>query len=364
MPLNNVATMHFEAGHYDVATSEFLQLLKLRETYLSTDDPMLICTYNNLAICLLMKGDMKGAVDKAEKALTLCKKHLPENDPTRASVEGNLGDVYYQLGRQKEGIFHCENALTIQKRCMPSGHRFLITAHRNLGNKYTAMGNYGEALAHLESALTIEQHQANVDPLSLASTFNGIGCVLSGQGRKDEALSYFQRVLQLIPENHPQRISALQRLDHNDDLILTDNSSLGMISSNMIQSENMNDNDTLMSFNDLITDAISPDTSYKNIIDNEACCLSTYIPINRPACIKISLPGVQFITDRELEFVDQQRSLLNDNVWLPDGAAGKLKLSSTWFTAAIATWLRAVYSEKNMDCYVLFVHKKPSVTQD
>jgi tetratricopeptide (TPR) repeat protein len=95
---------------------------------------------------------------------------------------------------------------------MPSGHRFLITAHRKLGNIYTDTANYGQGLAHLESALTIEQHQANVDPLSLAATFNGIGCVLSGQGRKDEALSYFERVLQLIPENHPQRIGALQRL--------------------------------------------------------------------------------------------------------------------------------------------------------
>ena len=184
MPLNNVATMHFEAGHYDVATSEFLQLLKLRETYLSTDDPMLICTYNNLAICFLRKGDLNGAVDKAEKALTLCKKHLPENDPTRASIEGNLGDVYYELGRQKEAVFHCENALAIQKRCMPSGHRFLITAHRKLGNIYTDMANYGQALAHLETALTIKQNQANVDPISLGAIFNGIGCVLAGQTEK------------------------------------------------------------------------------------------------------------------------------------------------------------------------------------
>ncbi|CAF1422697.1 unnamed protein product, partial [Rotaria sordida] len=149
---------------------------------------------------------------------------------------------------------------------------------------------------------------------------------------------------QLENEQHVFHINSV--IDQNDDLILTDNSSLGMISSNMIQSKNMNDNDALMSLNDLITDAISPDTSYKNIIDNEACCSSTYISINRPAYIKISLPGVQFITDRELKFVDQQRSLLNDNVWLPDGAAGKSKPSSTWFTAARATWLRAVYSEK------------------
>lgn len=211
MPLNNVATMHFEAGHYDVAKSEFVQLLKLRETYLPTDDPMLICTHNNLAICLLTTGDLKGAVEKAEKALTLCKKHLPENDPTRASVEGNLGDVYYQLGRKKEAIFHCENALTIQKRCMPPGHRFLVPAHRKLGSIYTDMAHYSQALAHLESALTIEQHQASADPLSLAATFSGIGCVLTGQGRKDEALPYFERVLQLIPENHPHRIGALQR---------------------------------------------------------------------------------------------------------------------------------------------------------
>ncbi len=145
--------------------------------------------------------------------------------------------------------------------------------------------------------------------------------------------------VQLENEQHIFYTSSI--IDKNNHLISTDNSSI-----NMIETENINDNDVSMSLNDLIPDIISPDTSYKNLIDNEVCCSSTYIPINRPPCVKISIPGVQFITDQELKFVDQQRSLLNDDIWLPDGAVGKSKPSPTWFTAARAIWLRAIYSEK------------------
>ncbi|CAF0809407.1 unnamed protein product [Rotaria sp. Silwood1] len=135
--------------------------------------------------------------------------------------------------------------------------------------------------------------------------------------------------VQLENEQHIFYTSSI--IDKNNHLISTDNSSI-----DMIETENINDNDVSMSLNDLLHDIISPNTSYKNLIDNEMCCSLTYIPINRPPCVKISIPGVQFITDQELKFVDQQRSLLNDDIWLPDGAGGESKPSSTWFTAARA----------------------------
>jgi tetratricopeptide (TPR) repeat protein len=212
MPFSNVATMHFEAGHYDIAANEFLQLLKLRETYFSSEHRMLIYTHNNLAICLMAKGNLNDALEHLERAFMICKKQLPENDPTRASVEGNLGDIYYKLGLQRKAIMHYENALTIQKRCVPSGHRFLIAPHRNLGYVYIDTADYGKALAHLESALTIEEHQNSIDPLSLVATLNGLGCVYSGQGRISDAQSYLERAVALIPENHPAHVGTLQRL--------------------------------------------------------------------------------------------------------------------------------------------------------
>lgn len=70
------------------------------------------------------------------------------------------------------------------------------------------------------------------------------------------------------------------------------------------------------------------------------------VPINRPQCTKVFLPGVIFISNYELKFVDQQRYRLNDEAWLPNGAGGECKPSPSWFLETRSKWLRAVYSEK------------------
>ncbi|CAF2979546.1 unnamed protein product [Rotaria sp. Silwood2] len=121
------------------------------------------------------------------------------------------------------------------------------------------------------------------------------------------------------------------------------------MSLDMIENENINDNDILTSLNDLITDIISHDpiqsendtSQNEKISNNEACCSSTYSPINRLPCIKISLLGIQFITDWELKSIDAQRLLLKDNVWLPNGSIDLIKLKQLNLSEPIVRWLSA-----------------------
>ncbi|CAF2246315.1 unnamed protein product, partial [Rotaria magnacalcarata] len=82
------------------------------------------------------------------------------------------------------------------------------------------------------------------------------------------------------------------------------------IDNNRIENENY---DTTLCMNSISTIVVQD--THQNIYDNEVSCSFAYPPINRPTCIKISLPGVRFITDQELKFVDEQRLLLNDNTW-------------------------------------------------
>ncbi len=111
-------------------------------------------------------------------------------------------------------------------------------------------------------------------------------------------------------------------------------------------------NDDTASCNESITGANDVDMiEIEDINDQESSCILTNmehptitIPINRPQCTKVFLPGVEFISDYELKFVDQQRYRLQDKVWLPGGGGGESKPSQSWFTGARSTWLRAVYS--------------------
>lgn len=179
------------------------------------------------------------------------------------------------------------------------------------------------------------------------------------------------------------------QLENENHLILSNNvmyednritSTISLIininNSNINENENdkINDNDVLVSLNDLITHVVDHDTIFnknieekneiasgKNSVDtidtidiaqyqqingDVTWSSSSCVPINRPPCIKIPVPGVIFITDRELRFIDEQRASTKDNFWLPNDSVGNSKPSRTWFTETRKTWLRAVYSEK------------------
>jgi hypothetical protein len=215
------------------------------------------------------------------------------------------------------------------------------------------------------------------DPLSpsLSSSDIQLGKINNNTYKDDMLilLQIFEDIFVQL-ENEKRVIHTSSLANENDGTTSTDNLVVDLVSPDMIENENPNDNDVLMSLNDLITHIASHNTnqgecfsendnatpfisSIINISDsdtsedekignNETCCSSTDSPINRPPCIKVSLPGVQFITDWELKFVDEQRLLLKDNAWLPNGFTGKSKPSRTWFTEIRSTWLRAVYSEK------------------
>ena len=128
-------------------------------------------------------------------------------------------------------------------------------------------------------------------------------------------------------------------MDENDTIIAIDNL-------HPIEDENSNENNNRTFSIDSIVNVFNQDASSNEIMsDGEMCCSSSILPINRPPCIKKSLPGVQFITDHELKYVDRQRLLRNDGMWLPNDAVGKTKPSHTWFTEKRSVWHRAVYSE-------------------
>lgn len=91
----------------------------------------------------------------------------------------------------------------------------------------------------------------------------------------------------------------------------------------------------------------------ENVNDEQDFCSLTNmrittmsVHVNRPQCTKVCLPGVEFISDLELAYVDQQRFRLDDEVWLPTGSGEELKPSKTWFTPSRSKWLRAVHSSK------------------
>jgi len=132
--------------------------------------------HNNLAVALLQKGDVDGAIVHLREAVAIW--------PDYAQAQNNLGNALLQKGRLDEAIARYQKALAIQ----PDN----IEVQNNLGIAFFQKGLVDEAVAQYQQALAIEP--------DFAEAHNNLGNALYQKGRVDEAIIQFQKALAGKPD--------------------------------------------------------------------------------------------------------------------------------------------------------------------
>jgi tetratricopeptide (TPR) repeat protein len=174
-------------GRTDEAIEHYQKALAL--------DPKLVQAHTNLGNALHAKGRLDEAISHYEQALRI--------DPTYALAHYNLANVLKDKGRPDKIIEHYEQALRFDPKYAP--------AHTNLGVALAAKGRTEEAIEHYEQALRI-------DP-KLVQAHENLGKALLAQGRFHEARAATRRCLDLLPQDHPWRPDATQRLQRCEQLL-------------------------------------------------------------------------------------------------------------------------------------------------
>ena len=132
--------------------------------------------HNNLAVALLQKGDVDGAIVHLREAVAIW--------PDYAQAQNNLGNALLQKGRLDEAIARYQKALAIQ----PDN----IEVQNNLGIAFFQKGLVDEAVAQYQKALAIEP--------DFAEAHNNLGNALYQKGRVDDAIVQFQKALAGKPD--------------------------------------------------------------------------------------------------------------------------------------------------------------------
>ena len=132
--------------------------------------------HNNLAVALLQKGDVDGAIVHLREAVAIW--------PDYAQAQNNLGNALLQKGRLDEAVARYQKALAIQ----PDN----IEVQNNLGIAFFQKGLVDEAVAQYQKALAIEP--------DFAEAHNNLGNALYQKGRVDEAIIQFQKALAGKPD--------------------------------------------------------------------------------------------------------------------------------------------------------------------
>jgi Flp pilus assembly protein TadD len=164
---NNLAVALLQKGDVDGAVAHLHQALAIQPDYVEAR--------NNLGKVLFQQGQLDEAVIQFQKALAI--------EPDYAEVHYNLGSAFYQKGFVDEAITQYQEALAFQPDFAP--------VHNSLGNALFQKGRLDEAIIQFQKALA--------DSPDFADAHNNLGAALLQKGRVDEAIAHFQKALALQP---------------------------------------------------------------------------------------------------------------------------------------------------------------------
>ena len=232
------------AGAHELIARE----VALREAYLSADDPVLLRARLNLAVTMVMLGQVVPARETLEEVLELHQQRASDDPHDRLQTMNGLAIVLGYLGlvedsdRLKEEVLreclqyyppnHIQiaiakngmaasllkagdpqrarqlfsEAITSMESALPPGHRILFAPRANLAACLEQLGDLNGAREHLERALLDQAGRRSEDDLEvaaarlvLASIFTTVGELTAARSLLEEVIATYERTL---PEAH------------------------------------------------------------------------------------------------------------------------------------------------------------------
>jgi len=172
---NNLAVALLQKGDVDGAIVHLREAVAIRPDYAQAQ--------NNLGNALLQKGRLDEAIARYQKALAI--------QPGNIEVQNNLGIAFFQKGLVDEAVAQYQKALAIEPD--------FAEAHNNLGNALYQKGRVDDAIVQFQKALAGKP--------DIADAHNNLGAALLQKGRVDEAIAQCQKALALQPGHAAARVN-------------------------------------------------------------------------------------------------------------------------------------------------------------
>ena len=152
---------------------------------------------NQLGLYLLGRAQFEEAKRAYERAVRLGESSLGPDHPMVATRVNNLGMVLRDLGDLAGARAHFERALGIHEAAYGRDHPMVATMANNLGGVLRELGDLAGARAHYERALGIDEAAYGPDHPNVATDVNNLGGVLRDLGDLAGARALYERALAL-----------------------------------------------------------------------------------------------------------------------------------------------------------------------
>lgn len=195
-----------DLGRLEEAVADLRRARDLALEVSSGPRPLMARAENNLAITLLIGGQLEGAARHLEAAEALWLA-LGRGDSSDAlSVTANLASVLDRLGRSDEAVQRLERVVRVrEEQYGPSAA--MAAARLSLGRLLVVRGRLAEAESQLEQAADIFARFVGDDTPDFAAAQLGLGELAEAQGDDAQALDHYRRsrdiMTGLLGPRHP-----------------------------------------------------------------------------------------------------------------------------------------------------------------
>jgi tetratricopeptide (TPR) repeat protein len=162
-----------EEGLLGEAERLLREVLDARERLIGSSQPRTWVTFQNLAVCLRRKGDLKGAIDLEFRRLEEMKKALGEDDAGVISEFRIIGDELSQEDdeeSQRAGVALLQEALESADRRLPPDSEEIVSLLAKVGSHLIGLDEFerAETFVRREVELREQHHAEDSEALSLA----------------------------------------------------------------------------------------------------------------------------------------------------------------------------------------------------
>jgi len=202
--INNRGYCRFKAQEYEHARLDLNKARKLLER--SKDKLLISQVESNLGELSFQTGALSDAEAHFRKALSLRKAALSSNDPLLAVSYNNVGYVLSAAGRNDEAIKLYESALKIIEGSGGGDREEVAHALHNLAEACRESGDEGRAEKLFQRAIAIRE-KLNVP--EWAVSLNSLAELYLASDRPKEAIPLFEKVLTLTSRQSPGNDAAM-----------------------------------------------------------------------------------------------------------------------------------------------------------
>lgn len=212
---NNIAVVYENMRQYPKALSFFRKLVEIHEQDRSHKNASLGTYYNNMGSVYESMGNYEEALSCYVKAQEIDENILPHNHPDIATVYNNIGSVYENMKKYTLALSFYKRSLNIREQTLPPNHHLLGASYSNISSVYKHMGDYFKALTFYEKYMSIHTNAVPSTHSSLPPSFNYIAFLYDKTGDYAAAYQYYTEAFKLLQRALPLYHSELQECKKN-----------------------------------------------------------------------------------------------------------------------------------------------------